>query len=173
MTYFISDTHFDHANVIKYCNRPFKNVEDMNEVIINNWNSVVGKDDIIYHLGDFAFYIQDLCETVNRLNGKIFLIRGNHDRKTITYYNNSGLEIIPTQTKLDEYKIILSHRPLMDDQIPSGYINVHGHIHERYLQDIYPSESYSKEKHFNASADVIEFKPISVDKLLDIVTKRK
>ena len=53
-TWLISDTHFDHANIIKYCNRPFKDVDEMNNTIWQNWNSVVDADDIVYHLGDFA-----------------------------------------------------------------------------------------------------------------------
>lgn len=53
--YFTSDTHFYHSNIIDFCKRPFKNVEDMNETLIENWNRVVGQDDIVFHLGDFAW----------------------------------------------------------------------------------------------------------------------
>ena len=52
--FFTSDTHFNHTNIIRFCNRPFKDVTHMNETIIANWNSVVGPDDIIFHLGDFC-----------------------------------------------------------------------------------------------------------------------
>lgn len=82
MIYFIADTHFYHENIIKYCNRPFKNSKQMNEYIVNKWNSVVTKDDIVYHLGDVGFGSTDeLKELVGRLNGTKILIRGNHDYK--------------------------------------------------------------------------------------------
>lgn len=165
MIYFISDTHFSHTNIIKYCNRPFNNIDEMNNTIIDNWNKVVNDNDIVYHLGDFALYNNEIKDLVSRLNGKIYLLRGNHDRKTVTFYNNAGLEVIPTQTKLDEYKLILSHRPLMDSQIPEDYINIHGHIHNKLIQDELDESIYSKDKHINVSVDVIDFKPISINKL--------
>lgn len=162
MIYFISDTHFFHNNVIKYCNRPFKCVEEMNDTIINNWNKIVTKDDIVYHLGDFILNSNDIESIVRKLNGKIYFIRGNHDRKSKSYYNRIGLEVIPTQTKLDKYKVILSHRPLSDDQIPKGYINIHGHIHEKVLDE----NLFDKNKHINISVDVINFTPIDINKLI-------
>ena len=53
--FFTSDTHFWHVNIIKYCNRPFETIEEMNETIIEKWNSKISKDDIVFNLGDFAF----------------------------------------------------------------------------------------------------------------------
>lgn len=81
--WFTSDTHFGHENIIKYCNRPFSNVHEMNESIISRWNEKVNNNDVIYHLGDFAFgdgsKRPDLI--LKRLNGKKILISGNHDSK--------------------------------------------------------------------------------------------
>lgn len=79
---FTSDSHFGHFNVIEYSGRPFTSTEEMREVIVNNWNHVVGKKDTIYHLGDFTLstdlnYIDGI---LSQLNGKIRLIAGNHDR---------------------------------------------------------------------------------------------
>ena len=83
-TFFTSDTHFNHANIIKFCNRPFKDVEQMNEVMIANWNSVIGKDDTVFHLGDFCLGgAAEWTKILDRLNGKIYLIMGNHDLKNI------------------------------------------------------------------------------------------
>ena len=80
MIYFIADTHFNHENIIKYCNRPFKNTEEMNEYIIKKWNSVVKSEDIVYHLGDVGFgTIDELKKLLAKLNGTKILVMGNHD----------------------------------------------------------------------------------------------
>lgn len=158
--YFIADTHLSHNNIIKYCNRPFNNIADMNETIINNWNKVVTNNDIVYHLGDFTINHDGLKEVVSKLNGKIYLIRGNHDGKSIKFYNNIGLEVLPTQTKLDKYKLILSHKPLMDKQIPIGYKNIHGHIHNVKL-----NPEFNEEIHICVSVEMINYKPISISEV--------
>lgn len=84
-TFFTADTHFAHQNIIKYCNRPFKTYREMDETLIANWNSVVKTNDLVWHLGDFA-YGRDatpdyLSSVAWRLNGNINLILGNHDEK--------------------------------------------------------------------------------------------
>ena len=164
MVYFISDTHFNHKNIIKYCNRPYKSVEEMNKVLIENWNRVVKDDDVIYHLGDFALYDEE--ELFKRLNGNIILIRGNHDRKSASYYEKIGFKVLKNAPiKLDEYKLILSHKPISDNKIPEGYINIHGHIHDKNINDGYPKEEYSLSKHFNVSVEVINYKPISIEEI--------
>ena len=82
--FFTSDTHFGHTNIMKYCKRPFETVEEMDQTIIDNWNSVVRPEDIVFHLGDFGFCGSlRLREIVDQLNGKIYLITGNHDRKML------------------------------------------------------------------------------------------
>ena len=81
--FFTSDTHFNHTNIIRFCNRPFKDVSHMNETIISNWNRVVSPEDIVFHLGDFCLGgSAEWVNVLNRLNGKIYLISGNHDRIT-------------------------------------------------------------------------------------------
>lgn len=100
--YLIADTHFSHENIIKYCNRPFNDIDEMNNEMINNWNNIVKKDDIVYHLGDFTIDSDDLKNLVNKLNGEIYFIRGNHDGKSIKFYNNLGLEVIPNKILLKD-----------------------------------------------------------------------
>jgi calcineurin-like phosphoesterase family protein len=79
MLFFTADTHFGHANIIKYCQRPFSSVEEMNETLIANWNRVVAAEDTVYHLGDVA--LGDAKPVLDRLKGKIVLIVGSPKRQ--------------------------------------------------------------------------------------------
>lgn len=162
MIYFVADTHFHHNNIIKYCNRPFKDVDEMNEILINNWNSVVTNEDTIYHLGDFCLSnTEEIKKIFNRLNGNKILIRGNHDRKPAIFYEKLGFKVLTNAPIiLDEYKLMLSHKPLPDNLILDGYINLHGHIHEKELDNTY---KYST--HINLSVDVTCFKPVSLEEI--------
>ena len=172
MIYFISDTHFNHLNIIKYCNRHFNNVEEMNEAIIKNWNNIVSNEDTIYHLGDFALGTKEsIKDIVNRLNGKKYLIRGNHDKWGVSTYESFGFIVLKNaQIEIDEYKLMLSHIPIPDSQIPKGFVNIHGHIHDKKLYECiekYEPSRYSIEKHINISCDVTDFKPISLSEIFN------
>ena len=176
MIYFIADTHFDHENIIRYCKRPFKNKQEMNNKLIKNWNQMVRTEDIVYHLGDLALKItEDLKILLRGLNGKKFLIKGNHDTEKNSIYENLDFKILKNPPiVLPNEKIILSHVPLPDKIIPENYLNIHGHIHNNPLHFIntktgemeYPIKFYSEKLHICVSADVIDFKPISLDKIL-------
>lgn len=79
--FFTADTHFMHTNIIKYCDRPFRNADDMDEYLIKRWNEKVDYNDHVYHLGDVGFSnAKKLSDILCRLNGKKFHIRGNHDK---------------------------------------------------------------------------------------------
>ncbi len=79
--WFTSDTHYNHANIIRYCNRPFQSAEEMNAKLVENWNDRVKPEDTVFHLGDFAFgKLTDWEDARKQLNGKIILIKGNHDK---------------------------------------------------------------------------------------------
>lgn len=182
-TYFISDTHFNHKNIIKYCNRPFKDVEEMNRIMIQNWNNMVTDFDTVFHLGDVALTIEsDMKEIIPNLRGKKILIRGNHDNKSKEFFRNLGFDFIPdSPLRLNNEKLILSHKPLRDSEIPVGYVNIHGHIHNNSLNRInpitneaeYPENLYSERLYINVSVDVIDFKPISLGKLLRKIEEKK
>jgi len=123
-----ADHHFYHENIIEYCKRPFKAVEEMDKVMMEKWNKKVGKDDLVIHLGDFAIGSKTkIKETKDKLNGTIILIRGNHD-KIIK-------EFIVVKDSLRIGNFIFSHRPILKKEIPKGFVNVHGHVHEKESLD--------------------------------------
>lgn len=114
--WFTSDTHFYHENIIHFCNRPFKDVAEMNETLIRNWNETVPEEGIVFHLGDFCLggsqYWNDI---LYRLNGKIYLILGNHDMKNIRPGFMKRFEYVTQQMTIcvGGQSIILNHNPFL------------------------------------------------------------
>ena len=164
-TFFISDTHFHHANIINYCKRPFKSTLEMNRIIIDNWNRTVGKDDTVFHIGDFGFGSREmLSDIVRLLNGKKILIIGNHDIQKVNANIKLGFsDVYKKELILDNY--ILTHFPL--EHVPSDYINIHGHIHNTYFKQ------YDTDFHINVSADLINFTPVNLNNIQNIKNNYK
>jgi calcineurin-like phosphoesterase family protein len=115
--YFTSDLHFGHEAILKYCNRPFANVEEMNQKLIENWNKKVPEDGIVFNLGDFAWGGYPFWKSMReQLNGKIILIKGNHDEKNLTQTGAQELfELVTYQMKIqiEGRKIYLNHYPFL------------------------------------------------------------
>lgn len=115
--YFTSDLHFGHEAILKYCNRPFANVEEMNRKLIENWNNKVPEDGIVFNLGDFAWGGYPFWKSMReQLNGKIILIKGNHDEKNLTKTGAQELfEFVTYQMKIqiEGRKIYLNHYPFL------------------------------------------------------------
>lgn len=132
-TFFTSDTHFGHANIIRFCNRPFRNVEEMNEALIENWNLVVSEDDTVFHLGDFAFGGSNVRKSIiPRLNGHINLIIGNHDRKNLRqgYMSYFDMVVPQLQIEIEDNSIYLNHYPfLCYGGSYRGVWQLFGHVH--------------------------------------------
>lgn len=132
-TFFTSDTHFSHANIIRFCHRPFKDVDQMNEALIANWNRVVEPDDTVFHLGDFCLGgSAEWNNILNRLNGKIYLIIGNHDRKNIRqgYMNKFEDVVMQLRIEVGKRSIYLNHYPFLS--YGGAYRDVwqlFGHVH--------------------------------------------
>lgn len=156
--YVISDTHFNHSNIIKYCNRPYKDVDEMNIDIINKWNSIITNDDVVIHLGDIGFGKDDVVELVKQLNGYIILIKGNHDRTKLCSKLLKDKAI--DELYNDSYvwfndSIILSHKPVQESMLINNIINIHGHLHNTgNYQDIKDTSKY-----INVSIEMIDYKP--------------
>ena len=129
--YLVSDSHFFHDNIVKYENRPVNH----NELMIKNWNSLVKWDDIVYHLGDLMMGTHP--ELIHQLNGRIVLVRGNHDRKSVSWYLENGITFVCDSFTLDMFGklMIFSHKPIPN--LPPEYdLNVHGHWHAITHHDI-------------------------------------
>lgn len=160
-TFVIADTHFGHLNIIKYCDRPFVTTEEMDRQLIEKWNSVVGKDDIVYHLGDFALgNMNKVAEYRKQLKGKIFLIQGNHDGYSMKRYYEAGFDKVYDKPVIYQDFFILSHQPLfITESMP--YANIYGHVHNNPQFVDYTSNT------FCVSCERIEYKPILFDEIID------
>lgn len=162
----ISDTHFDHANMLKFrtsngelC-RIFDTVDDMNEYMIEAWNKRVRPQDHVYHLGDVALGRKGLG-MVRRLNGHLRLVRGNHDVYDTKYYLAAGFKEIYGIRVLDD--LIFSHIPLHPESVKPRWTNVHGHIHNNLAFE--PYTPLLGPKYFNASAEVLHYIPRSLEEI--------
>lgn len=157
-TFFTSDLHFGHANVINYCKRPFKDKFEMNEAMIKVWNETVKDIDTVWILGDFSLNPKLASEIALRLNGTKYLVSGNHDscfighnkwQKMKTKYMDNGFDVVfehLTEIKLkDDTHVLLSHLPYLkldhdqrykeyrpDDK---GSILLCGHLHGRFIKN--------------------------------------
>lgn len=163
-TFFTSDTHFNHTNIIKYCNRPFKDTEEMNEILVKNWNDVVGPTDHIWHLGDVTFGPFDL----NRLNGLKHLIRGNHD--PLSYITGYFVEV---QNYFELKRILPKGRAMALFHYPieswngkyHGSIHLHGHSHG--------TTDNTGLLRFDMGVDCWDMRPVPIESVLEQVPKRK
>lgn len=114
--FFVSDTHFLHENIIKYCKRPFNSIEEHDNELIRRWNEKVPEDGIVFHLGDVAFGNPErVNEILKQLNGKIYLVIGNHDWRRIVNEHNWRFELMTQQInmKIGKRHIILNHYPML------------------------------------------------------------
>lgn len=181
--FFTSDTHFGHANIIKYAMRPYENVDQMNEDLIKRWNSVVGPDDIVFHLGDFMFgNINRFWEYRSRLNGKIYLIHGNHDYKLMCEGNiEEGFKDICAQMNIcvDGQKIYLSHFPFLTfDGIfkdkPSWQLfgHVHSNKNHPYTSPDMPRLNYLLPTQYDVGTDNNDYTPVSFAQVKEIIEKQ-
>lgn len=176
--WFTSDLHFWHKNICKYCNRPYESVEEMNEGIIQNWNSVVQEDDVVFVLGDLSFCgIEKLRLLISQLKGNIFLIQGNHDSdKVVNKLYEEGL--IKDYFKLLEVTIVndeecpnqqltLCHFPMIDwYNKEKGAWMVHGHQHQL------PETPSCSVLHWDVGLDKNHMTPISFEQLKINITKQ-
>jgi calcineurin-like phosphoesterase family protein len=172
MIYFTADEHFDHENIIIYCNRPFQKLHAMNHTIINNFNGIVRKEDTTYHLGDFTLRGPEnwglIRNWVKQLNGNHILILGNHDKLNPFLYVECGFMHVHTYQRLTISQSMLHSDDLLLHLIHDPAITVVdqenwwlcGHIHTLFKQT---------KKVINVGVDVWDFKPVSIETIKQII----
>ena len=201
--FFTSDPHIFHTNVIKYCNRPYNSVEEMNEALVLNWNSIVKPEDTVYCLGDFSMAARPVETFTRRLMGKKFLVPGNHDfchsyhkksrspenqKKWIAFYETHGWTVLPEQTTLDLDGIgivNLCHHPYSNDN--SGDSVEYEDKYDKWRpaddgkvllcghihQNWQTKLSPKGTLMINVGVDVWDFKPIGLEQIAQVINDRK
>lgn len=196
--YFTSDLHFAHSNIIEHCNRPFRDVNEMNTALIINWNNTISKNDIVFILGDFCWKMGNKAEEfAKQLNGRKILILGNHDlgkipssfEKVVDGFLNmkvndpDGTDGRETGTQ----RLTLCHYPMLSwYQSHRGAWQLFGHWHNTKVLDnkTEPEVSdYVKEEHlymsrtrptqYDVGVDGNNFAPVSYAKIKEIINKQK
>jgi calcineurin-like phosphoesterase family protein len=175
--FFTSDSHWNHENILKFCDRPFKDVEEMNYKLIENWNNKVPHDGLVFHLGDFAWGggYEGWKKIREQLNGDIILIEGNHDRKNLTTTAREELFKLVTWQMLIEIegrKILLNHFPFLCYagvyREPKKLVyQCYGHVHsgpDKKGQDI-PRLVHTYPMQYDVGVDNNNYEPISWEEL--------
>lgn len=180
--FFTSDTHFGHENAIKFDNRPFETVEEMNEELIRRWNAKVGEDDTVYVLGDMIWKPrnEEATAIIKKLNGKIILIKGNHDSFVNNETNKNAFTAIKDYddicVKLEDgsqRRVILSHYfiPFYNGHRRQG-VHLHGHSHasEEYVQEEIIKRTLAQNgfesRSYNVGCMHWNYEPVTLDEIL-------
>ena len=162
-TWFTSDTHLGHANIIKHCARPFGTVQEMDAALIAAWNAMVGEDDDIWHLGDFSYRsAKAAADYLRRLNGRKHLVWGNHDSeqsKTAAGWVSSQAY---AEITVDGTPVVLFHYGLRTwRRVGRGAIHLYGHSHGNL-----PGDGQS----CDAGVDAWNYRPVTLAEILNHLT---
>jgi calcineurin-like phosphoesterase family protein len=163
--FFTSDTFF--GRKLSSAERGFSSVEEMDDVLIENWNSKVGSNDLVYHLGNFAWDPISAESSIIHLNGRIHFIGGSYDQhmSEVSLIKSNRHFLLPSISYLPKEHIVLTHWPLLDwPEKKKGSLHIHGGLIKSNIQDGY---------RFNASVDNWSLSPVDMDSLKDIIDSHK
>jgi len=170
--WFTADLHLGHTNVIKYSNRPFGTVQEMNESLVRNWNACVRPGDRVYVLGDLSFQKPEgAAKTLARLMGQIYLVKGNHDRDKILEACEGRFVWVKDyfELKYEEQKMILCHYPFLTWRgSHKGAWNLHGHCHGSLQPEV---NRYARR--LDVGVDVHNYRPIEFTEIREILNQRE
>lgn len=178
--WFASDYHFCHANVIKYDNRPFSDVDEMDNTLIENWNSLISENDTVIYMGDLCFdrSSKTAKNIVDQLKGKIHFVLGNHDKEkdikklnrfeSVSDYIN--LSVLDEENPRKYQGIMIMHFPILSwDKSHHGEWHLHGHSHQS-LTEHYPE--YYKRKVLDMGCNGWDYKPVSYSQIKEIMNTK-
>lgn len=171
---FTADTHFGHANIIRYCNRPFSNPEEMDEELIKRWNSVCDAESVVYHLGDVFFgnHFHKWERILASLKfAHLYVIKGNHDRNFAQWFNRNrpkGITFLDShfETKIQDIDFTLNHYAMrVWNKSHHGAYHLYGHSHGTLPDD-------STSRSFDVGVDCHNFTPITLEKVIEIMDSK-
>lgn len=169
----ISDTHWFHINIIKFCRPQFTSLEFMNELMINNWNRTIKPNDTVYHVGDVAFgggksRKERLTEVMPRLNGKKKLCMGNHDHDPSIYAPYFSDIASSFELTVGGKELFLCHYPIHftegDNHVNGETLNIHGHIHNHLT---------GNSRHVNVCVEHTDYAPVAIEDIASGKFKNK
>lgn len=172
--FFTADHHFGHENIIKFCNRPFENAKEMDEILIQKWNEKIKPNDTVYHLGDVALtYKENLATILDKLNGKIHLIVGNHEGAALQNKNKfvwvkeyHELKVKDPDCANGVQRIMLFHYAMRTWRgAGRGNWHLYGHSHGNLADD--PNALA-----FDVGVDCHNFYPLSYEEVKEIMSRK-
>ncbi len=180
--WFTADQHFYHKNIIKYSNRPFDSVDEMNATMIERWNKRVQSDDLVYHLGDFSFSSRGkVKEVLEQLNGKILIIPGGHDNWIAAKDKERGLVVdkimeLEIRSGPTKHLIVMCHYPLFTwERSNYGSTHLHGHSHGGIGVVTQAGDHrtfHDSGYRIDVGVDNWGFYPINLEQVLEMAAKR-
>jgi calcineurin-like phosphoesterase family protein len=174
--FFTSDTHFGHVNIIKYCDRPFVDNEEMTNTLIDNWNMVVPKDGTVFHLGDFALCSTGYCQGImSQLNGNLYLIVGNHEKtvlkpkhlrdRFVQLADILEIKVVDQELGPEYAYIVMCHYPMLSwNHSYHGSWHLYGHVHGTL--------NHPNPNALEVGVDPNEFTPLSYLEVKTRITKQ-
>lgn len=173
MIFFTSDLHFGHDNILRFCNRPFRNIEEMNCTLMRNYNAIVKPEDTVYILGDLAnkISLEKANEIIARLNGHKHLIRGNHDKS----YDACLFEEVCDYKQLFTHgrHFALMHYPMLEwAKMRCKSIHLHGHMHNEGLTYNLQCKEQGIRR-YDVGVDANGYYPVAITTILDFIDRFK
>jgi calcineurin-like phosphoesterase family protein len=188
--FFTSDSHFNHFNIIKYSHRPFSNAEEMNEVLVKNWNKIIPINGVVYHLGDFFMSDHNAFSILSRLNGRIHLIKGNHEKTALNLSKEFEsvrdyleLKVQDEEAPRGVQEIMMFHYPIASwNKQHHGSWHIHGHCHASHnkWKNVHMGEAKSLDVGVDSIARLLNYdllpdnyRPISYKELKNYMDSKK